>query len=61
MIRENGCAGCSMPSSWEPGVSTEVAIAVCNILVVGVGSYAGGVYGGKGGEIIGEVIYEDAR
>jgi phage tail tape-measure protein len=50
-----------MPSSWEPGVSTEVAIAVCSILVVGVGSYAGGVYGGKGGEIIGEVIYEDAR
>jgi uncharacterized Zn-binding protein involved in type VI secretion len=33
----------------------------CSIVVVGIGSYAGGVYGGKGGEIIGEVIYEYAR
>ncbi|MFJ2694388.1 PAAR domain-containing protein [Pseudomonas sp. NPDC087336] len=34
---------------------------VCGVVVVGGGSYAGSVYGAKGGEIIGEVIYESTK
>ena len=48
------CIGLGVPTG---GLGT----LACSIVVVGVGSYAGGVYGGKGGEIIGEVIYEYAR
>lgn len=48
------CVGLSIPTAG-------LGALACSVLVVGVGSYAGGVYGGKGGEIIGEVIYEYAR
>jgi hypothetical protein len=48
------CIGLGVPTG---GLGT----LACSIVVVGIGSYAGGVYGGKGGEIIGEVIYEYAR
>ena len=35
-----------------------LAPLACNVLVVGVGSYAGGEFGGVLGEMVGEQIYE---
>ena len=37
------------------------ATLACGILVVGTGSFAGGELGAKGGEAIGEVIYESLK
>jgi uncharacterized Zn-binding protein involved in type VI secretion len=48
------CAGLSIPTA---GIGT----LACGIVVVGAGSFVGGLYGGKGGEIIGELIYENVR
>ncbi|WCM52347.1 PAAR domain-containing protein [Pseudomonas sp. WJP1] len=38
-----------------------VGALVCGVAVVGVGSYAGSHYGAKGGEFMGEVIYESTK
>lgn len=35
-----------------------LAPLACNVLVVGVGSYAGGEFGGVLGEMVGEQVYE---
>ncbi|NUU38884.1 hypothetical protein [Pseudomonas sp. C2B4] len=45
------CAALSVPTGGT-------AALVCGLVVVGVGSIVGGVGGGKGGELIGEKIYE---
>ncbi|MNO80218.1 hypothetical protein D3C76_714150 [compost metagenome] len=45
------CIGLGVPTG---GIGT----LACSIVVVGVGSYAGGALGGQLGEMAGEVIYE---
>lgn len=48
------CAALSVPTGGT-------AALVCGLVVVGVGSIVGGVVGGKGGELIGEKIYETTK
>ncbi|AIL63527.1 hypothetical protein [Pseudomonas alkylphenolica] len=48
------CIGLGVPTG---GLAT----LACGIVVVGVGSLAGGTLGGAGGEIIGDVIYETVK
>jgi hypothetical protein len=38
-----------------------IAPLACSIVVVGVGSYAGGEIGGAFGEMVGEQIYETVK
>jgi hypothetical protein len=48
------CAALAVPTG---GTAT----LACGLIVVGAGSLAGGFFGGKGGEIFGEVIYENTK
>jgi len=48
------CVGLSVPTGGA-------AMLACSIVVVGAGSYGGGVAGGKLGEAFGDVIYEATR
>ncbi|MHA6232660.1 hypothetical protein [Pseudomonas fluorescens group sp. PF-69] len=48
------CAGLGVPTG---GTGT----LICSLIVVGVGSFAGGLIGGMGGEIAGEIIYENTK
>jgi uncharacterized Zn-binding protein involved in type VI secretion len=48
------CVGLGVPTG---GVGT----LLCGVVVVGVGSYAGGALAGAGGEALGEVVYETVK
>lgn len=48
------CAALAVPTG---GTAT----LACGLLVVGAGSFAGGLFGGKTGEIFGKVIYENTK
>jgi hypothetical protein len=44
------------------GVATAgVGLLACGVIAVGVGSYAGSTLGEMGGEIIGEMVYENLK
>jgi len=44
------------------GVATAgVGLLACNVIAVGIGSYAGSTLGEMGGEIIGEIVYESLK
>ncbi|MBM6447944.1 MULTISPECIES: PAAR domain-containing protein [Pseudomonas] len=44
------------------GVATAgVGLLACNVIAVGIGSYAGSTLGEVGGEIIGEIVYESLK
>lgn len=48
------CAALAVPTGGT-------AALACGLLVVGAGSFAGGFFGGKGGETVGLVIYENTK
>lgn len=48
------CAGLAIPTGGS-------AALACGLIVVGTGSFAGGLLGGKAGETLGELIYENAN
>ncbi|MFL1528682.1 hypothetical protein [Pseudomonas sp. O230] len=48
------CAALAVPTGGT-------AALTCGLLVVGAGSFAGGFFGGKGGETLGQVIYENTK
>ncbi|AWY42906.1 PAAR domain-containing protein [Pseudomonas putida] len=48
------CIGLGVPTAG-------IGMLACSILAVGGGSYAGSMLGEKGGEIIGEVVYENLK
>jgi hypothetical protein len=41
--------------------TARVGTLVCGLVVVGGGSFAAGAVGGMGGEIMGDVIYENLK
>jgi hypothetical protein len=44
------------------GVATAgVGLLACSVIAVGIGSFAGGTLGEMGGEIIGELVYENLK
>ncbi|HCS42178.1 MAG TPA: hypothetical protein DIW52_05040 [Pseudomonas sp.] len=48
------CAGLGVPTG---GTGT----LLCGLIVVGAGAFAGGLIGGKGGGMVGEIIYENTK